>query len=367
MNNILDILNSLANEKGLEFDKVLEVFQIAVLNTVKKVAGEDAVIEINYDDKNKILEFYRVAEVVSDDDPRAEGNEDDFFYLDEAQEVDENAQIGDKIKYKFDFESLGRNGAMELKRELDYQILRLIEQNLYQKHKDKLGELVTGVVVRIDKEENTYIELGELKGVLPKRNRIKGESYKVGDPLKAVIKYINMDKQKGMTIELSRTAPRFLEALLEVAIPEVKDGLIKIESVSRIPGVRAKVAVTSLSPKVDPIGTIIGKGGVRINSVIKQLKGMKGYENIDVIEYSPEKEKFIARALSPAVVDKVEILNEKEAIATLDPSEKAKAIGKDGINITLASMLTKYKININERNSEDKKSDISDLEKLFTI
>ncbi len=367
MNNILDILNSLANEKGLEFDKVVEVFKIAITNTAKRVLGEQAKIEIEFDEKHKHLKIYRVAEVVADDDEKAYDNEDDYWYLDEAQEIDENAQIGDKIKYELDFEKLGRSGATLLKKELDYHILRLTEQNLYQKHKERLGELVTGIVIRVDKEENTYIEVGELKGVLPKRNRIKGEKYQVGDTLKAVLKYISIDEKKGMIVELSRTTPRFLEALLEVSIPEIKEGLIKVEAISRIPGVRAKVAVTSLSPQIDPIGTIIGKGGVRINSVSRELKGMEGNENIDVIEYSPKPEIFIARSLSPAIVDKVEIINEDEADIIIDPEQKAKAIGKSGINITLANMLTKYKLNLVEKESKEKKSDVSDLEKLFNI
>jgi N utilization substance protein A len=367
LNNILDILNALANEKGLEFDKVVEVFKIAMVNTAKRVLGEQAKIEIEFDTDNKHLKIYRIAEVVSDDDERAYDNEDDYFYLDEAQDFDENAQIGDRIKYELDFEKLGRNGATMLKKELDYHILRLTEQNLYQKHKERLGELVTGTVIRVDKDENTYIEVGELKGVLPKRNRIKGERYQVGDHLKAVFKYINIDEKKGMIVELSRTTPKFLEALLEISVPEIKDGLIKIEGISRIPGVRAKVAVTSLSPKIDPIGTVIGKGGVRINSISRELKGMEGNENIDVIEYSPKPEIFIARSLSPAIVDKVEIVEENEANITIDSEQKAKAIGKNGINITLANMLTKHKLNLIEKEGTEKKSDISDLEKLFSI
>jgi N utilization substance protein A len=279
-------------------------------------------------------------------------------------------KVGDKVKFELDFEKLGRTGAANLQRELDFQIIRLMEQKIYYKYKDGLGELITGVVVRVDKDENTYIEIGEVKGVLPKRNRIKGETFKVGDVLKAVIKYVNMDKNKGITIEISRTTPKFLEELIKLAVPEAKEGLIKIYSISRIPGVRAKVAVSSLSPNIDPIGTIIGAKGIRINSISKELNG----ENIDVIEYNSAPEIFIARSLSPAIVDKVtleEAKNENEmpvAKVLIKPDQKAKAIGKSGINITLASMLTKYRIELVEKEEkEEPKKDAADFDKLFNF
>jgi N utilization substance protein A len=243
-----------------------------------------------------------------------------------------------------------------------------MEKQIYEKYKNRLGELITGIVVRVDKENNTYIEMGEIKGVLPQRNRIKGESFKVGDPLKAVVKYVNMDKSRGITIEISRTTPKFLEELLKLAVPEVKDELIKIHAIARIPGVRAKVAVSSLKPQIDPIGTIIGAKGVRINSISKELHG----ENIDVIEYNEAPELFIARALSPAIVDSVKIEEnedgEKVAKVYLKPDQKAKAIGKNGINITLANMLTKHKIELQEiGEKEEPKKDADDFNKLFSI
>jgi len=368
LDKTIDILNALANEKGLKFDDVVEAFKIALLKTIQKMLG-DVNVEFIYDKDNKKLYIYQIAEVVADDDKRALEDENNYVYLDEAHEIDPNLKVGDKVEFELDFEKLGRSGASILQRELDFQILRLIEKDIYTKYKDRIGELITGVVVKVDKENNTYIEIGEVKGVLPLRNRIKGEKFKRGDLLKAVIKYVHMDKTKGITIEISRTTPKFLEELLKLAVPEVKDGIIKIHSIARIPGVRAKVATSSLKPQIDPIGTIIGSKGVRINSVSQELNG----ENIDVIEYNEAPELFVARALAPAIVDSVKIEpaeNENEmpiAKVTLKPEQKAKAIGKNGINITLASMLTKHKIELQEKEENTPKKDADDFNKLFSI
>ena len=367
MDKTIDILNALANEKGLKFEDVVEAFKEAMIRTTKKLLG-DVDVEVVFDSENKKLHIYQIAEVVADDDNRALENEEKYIYLDEAHDIDTNLKFGDKVEFELDFEKLGRTGATILQKNLDFQILRLLEQGIYNKYKDKLGQLITGVVVKVDKENNTDIEIGEVKGVLPQRNRIKGESFKVGDLLKAVIKYVNMDKIKGITIEISRTTPKFLEELIKLAVPEVKEELIKIHSIARIPGVRAKVAVSSNRPNIDAVGTIIGQKGVRINSVSKELKN----ENIDVIEYNEALELFVARALSPAIVDSVTIEEEDEenrvAKVAIKPDQKAKAIGKGGVNITLASMLTKCKIELveKEENAEPKK-DADDFNKLFSI
>ena len=362
MDKTIDILNALANEKGLKFDDVVEAFKVALLRTTQKMLG-DVNIKIDFDKENKKLHIIQILEVVDGKDERALEDEN-FIYLDEAQDIDPNLKVGDKVEFELDFEKLGRTGAAHLQRELDFQILRLMEKEIYNKYKDRIGELITGVVVKVDKDENTYIEIGEVKGMLPKRNRIKGEEFKVGDLLKAVIKYVNMDRNKGITIEISRTTPKFLEELIKLAVPEVKDGIIKIHAISRIPGVRAKVAVSSINPHIDAVGTLIGSKGVRINAISKELNG----ENIDVIEYNQTPELFVSRALSPAIVDSVTIEEGDDmpiAKVSLKPDQKAKAIGKNGINITLASMLTKHKIELVEKQTPKKSAD--DFDKLFSI
>ncbi len=357
MEKVQELLSLVANEKGLDFDEVKEAFKRSIIKTAKKILGD---INIDVEMENGELKIYQNFEVVNDD--RALEQPEKYLYLDEAREFDENIQIGDKLKAELDLSKLGRSGAMALQREFEREITRLLENEIYRKLISKLNTIVSAEVVKVDNEENTWVEIEGVKGVLPRRNRIKGEKFYVGDVLKALLKYVHFDNKKGITIELSRTSPKFLEKLIEQAVPEVKDGIIKIHGSARIPGVRSKVAVSSLNPKVEPVGTIIGKSGVRINAISNELNG----ENIDVIEYSNKPEIYIARALSPAIVKNVKI-DEKEGIAyvEVDPSEKAKAIGKNGVNITLASMLTKYKIEL--KDSEEKKSDTSKLESLFKI
>ena len=357
MEKVSDLLSLVANEKGLDFDEVKEAFKRSVIKTAKKVLG-DIDVEVEMEDGD--LKIYQIFEVRNDD--LALDNPEKYFYLDEAREFDPSAQIGDKIKVELDLSKLGRSGAMALQREFEREITRLLENEIYRKLISKLNTIVSGEVVKVDNEENTWVELEGVKGVLPMRNRIKGEKFETGDVLKALLKFVHFDTKRGITIELSRTSPKFLEKLIENAVPEVRDGIIKIHTSARIPGVRSKVAVSSLNPQVEPIGTVIGKNGVRINSVSNELHG----ENIDVIEYSSKPEIFVARALSPAIVKNVNV-NEDEgvAIVEVDPDQKAKAIGKNGINITLASMLTKYKIDL--KDAEEKTKDTSKLEDLFKI
>ena len=357
MEKVLDLLSLVANEKGLDFDEVKEAFKRSIVNTAKNVLGD---IDVDVAIENGELKIYQNFEVINDD--RALENPEKYLYLDEARDYDPNIQLGDKLKAELDLGKLGRSGAMSLQREFEREITRLLENEIYRKLISKLNTIVSGEVVKVDNEENTWIEIYGVQGVLPRRNRIKGEKFEVGDVLKALLKYVHFDNKRGITIELSRTAPKFLEKLIESAVPEVKDGIIKIHSSARIPGVRSKVAVSSLNPQIEPIGTIIGKNGVRINSISNELNG----ENIDVIEYSNKPEIYVARALSPAIVKNVKI-DEKKGIAYVEvsPEEKAKAIGKNGVNITLASMLTKYKIELQDE--KEKSTDTTKLENLFKI
>ncbi|MBK1994235.1 transcription termination/antitermination protein NusA, partial [Campylobacter novaezeelandiae] len=220
---------------------------------------------------------------------------------------------------------------------------------------------VFGNVVRIDSEENTYIEIDELRAFLPRKNRIKGEKFKIGDVVKAVIRRVYIDK--GIKIELSRTSPKFLERLLESEVPEIKDGYVSIQNCARIPGERAKVVLTTNMSNIDPVGATVGVKGVRINAVSKELHN----ENIDCIEYSNEIEILIARALAPAIISSVKVKDQK-AIVSLNNDQKSKAIGRNGINIRLVSMLSSCEIELNVldfKNNESAAEAFKNLENLF--
>ncbi len=295
--------------------------------------------------------------------------------LSEARrEYDDQIEVGDQLQQEYNLEDYGRTAAANLNRELEYHIQRLIEDELFSKYKAKIGQLVSGRVTRVDGNNATYIEVDEVKAVLPFKSRIKGERFNVGDVLRAVVRRVHMDKEHGIYIELSRTSPKFLEALLTLEVPEIQEGSVVIERSARIPGQRAKVALTSLHPQVDPVGATVGVKGVRINAVSEELNG----ENIDCIEYSDILELFVARAMSPAIITSVEIVKNEEgevekAIVRLPSDQKSKAIGKSGINVRLASMLCQVEIELEEGDgfegaseaNEEAKEGVDALEALF--
>ena len=383
MEKILDIIDSIAHEKGLSPDSVKEALKTAFIQTAKRLINEDYAFDAEIDDVTKTIRVYQTITVVDDED-------DDHLYTEEGdvnqgyislsrakEEVDPDVEVGDEFQIEHDIEGFGRTAAMTLQREIEFHIQRLVENELYNKYKEKIGTIASGRVTRVDGKQNTYIEMDEVRAVLPMKSRIKGESFKVGDVIRAVVRRVNIDKINGIQIELSRTSPKFLEELLALEVPEIKDGLVVVEKSARIPGERAKIALYSTHPQVDPVGATVGVKGVRINAVSDELLG----ESIDCIEYTTVPELFIARAMSPAIISSVVIEkneNEEEqdkAIVTLPSDQKSKAIGKSGINIRLASMLTGYTIELveqagaatveGEAPSEEKKEDLSSLEALF--
>jgi N utilization substance protein A len=393
MDKIIDILDSIAYEKGLKIEDVENALKEALIKTAQKMVDETLTFDANIDRTNKKLELFQKIEVVDEEDERLLANAvnkygealnyENYITLEEAKEIDPDLEIGDFMNYDLEFENMGRNAATILHNNFEFRLQRFIEENIVSKYKEKIGKTVAGTVTRIDKQENTYIEIGEVKGILQRKSRIKGESFKVGDTLKAVVKGVNIDKANGLVVDISRTSPKFLENLLILEVPELKDKKVTIEASARIPGTRSKIALSTIEPQIDPIGAVVGVKGVRIGSVSKQLHG----ENIDCVEFSSIPEMFISRALSPAIVHSVKIEKapahgEKgKAVVTIPSDQKSKAIGKAGLNIRLASMLTKYDIelveitstNTNSTNNEtqngstteEKTTDTASLEALF--
>ncbi len=372
MDKIIDIIDSIAYEKGLKISEVEMALKEALIKTAEKMINNDLKFEAEIDRKNKELKLYQKIEVVANDDARLSGEElddegnvinpENFITLDEAKDADDELEIGDFVQYDLEFEDMGRNAATILNNNFEYKIQRYIEENLFGKYKEKVGKIVTASVTRVDKAENTFIEIGEVKGILPRKNRIKGEAFKVGDVIKAVVRGVKIDKHHGLIVEISRTSPKFLEALLALEVPELKDERIIIENSARIPGSRAKIALSTTDPQIDPIGSVVGVKGVRISAVSAELNG----ESIDCIEYTTVPEMFVARALSPAIINNVKIersivreegeeVEKIKAIVTIPSDQKSKAIGKSGLNIRLASMLTKCEIELNEVEGTDNK------------
>jgi N utilization substance protein A len=356
MEKILDIIEAIAHEKNISKANAIEAFKEALTNTAKKLTSYTSAFEVNIDNDTKTYSVFKVITVVADNDSQlmVEVGRDDnkemiesdaFMPLSEAKEFDDSIELGDQLKEEFILEEHGRTASANLFRELEYHLQRRIEQDLFEKYREKVGTVMLGTVNRVDADDNTHVEIGELKGIMTLRNRIKGETYKRGDSIRALLRYVSVDPQYGLFLELTRTSPKFLEALMASEVPEIDDGVVEITGAARIPGERAKIALKTDQMNVDPIGAAVGVKGVRINAVSQELNG----ENIDCIEFSPIPEVFITRALSPAITQSIKVdADEKKAIINITGDQKAKAIGRSGINIRLASMLTGYTIELNE-------------------
>ena len=377
MEKILDIAEAIAHEKGLAPEKVLEALKTAFVQTGKRVIDRNFAFEANINQDTKTIELIQIITVVADEDEKLLDEElaPAYISITDAREYDDQVELDDQLQIPHELEEYGRTGASQLHREIEFHIQRLVEDELFNKYKSKIGTLVSGRVIRVDSQNSTYIEVDEIRAVLPMKSRIKGEFFDVGDHIKAVVRRVNMDKENGIQIELSRTSPKFLEELLALEVPEIADGAVIIEKSARIPGERAKIALLSTHPQVDAVGATVGVKGVRINAVSQELIG----ENIDCIEFTPIMELFVSRTMSPAIISHVEIVknddgeNEK-AIITLPADQKSKAIGKSGINIRLASMLTGMNIELVETDNttnletgeiEEAKDGVDALEALF--
>ena len=343
MEKILDIVEAIAHEKNISKEEAIEGFKEAIINTAKKITSSpEGDFEVVIDDEKKSYYIYKVITVVADDSDAIveDGN---FVPLSQAKELDDSIEVGDKLKSEIMLEDYGRTASSNLFKELEYHIQRRIEKSIFEKYKAKIGSILIGTVTRIDADNNTFVEIGELRGLLTQRNRIKGEKFKQGDTIKALLRYVSIDPSYGMILELTRTAPKFLEQLMTKEVPEIQDEAVEIIGSARIPGERAKLALKTDQLNIDPIGAAVGVKGVRINAVSSELHD----ENIDCLEYSPIPEIYVTRALSPAIVQNIKI-DDQKAIVDITSDQKAKAIGKSGINIRLASMLTGFSIELNE-------------------
>jgi len=377
MEKILDIVEAIAHEKGLQPEKVKEALKTAFVQTAKRVINPKFAFEAEVDEEKKNIKIIQTITVVADDDEKLEDDEiaPAYISITEARDYDDQVELDDQLQIEHDLETYGRTAASSLHREIEFHVQRLVEDELFNKYKSKIGTLISGRVTRVDSLNSTFVEVDEVRAVLPMKSRIKGEKFRVGDHIKAVVRKVNMDKENGIQIELSRTSPKFLETLLALEVPEISDGTVIIEKSARIPGERAKIALISTHPQVDAVGATVGVKGVRINSVSQELIG----ENIDCIEYTTIPELFVARTMSPAIISHVEIIKNTEdkpekAIITLPSDQKSKAIGKSGINIRLASMLTGMAIELVENDAktqsmteetQEQKDGVDALEALF--
>ncbi len=371
----------IAYEKGLQLESVQNIVEGEILKLAKNTLGAEKNYVIDFDKKDKTIKlFYKLKIVDSDKKERIleessldssessadfgeSKSESNVEFFDSEKEIrlndalkmpnidGDSLHIGDEILLEINLSEIdiNRNITSTLLKDFEALMEKSLENQIYEQLKSHIGKIVNGMVIFVDKRsEDSIVEIDATRAKLPRKNRIKGEKFAVGENISCILKNIYFDKKYGIQIELSRTTPKFLEELLRLEVPEIADGEVSIIKCARIPGVRAKVAVQSNTPRVDAVGATVGVKGVRINAVSKKICG----ENIDCIEYSPVAEAFVANALSPAKIKSVKIEGEKATI-TIHSEQKPKVIGKDGVNIRLASMLLGLELIINDIGAEN--------------
>ena len=341
MNN-LNLISNFAEFKELKnIDKstMIGVLEDVFRHALQKQYGSDENFDIIINDDKGDLEIWRNREVVADEDFTDAASQ---IPLSEMQKIDDSFEVGDEYTDEIPFSAFGRRAVLSLRQNLASRILDLEKANIYEEYSEKVGEVISGEVYQVWKRDVLIVDEDNNELILPKSEQIPGDFYRKGDSIKALVKSVEMNNNQPRII-LSRTANQFLERLFEAEVPEIYDGLITIKKIARIPGERAKVAVESYDDRVDPVGACVGVKGARIYSIVKELRN----ENIDVINYSSNLTILIQRALSPAKPSSIVIDEEKKTVAVyLAPEQVALAIGKGGLNIRLASLLTGYSIDV---------------------
>ncbi len=349
--NLIDIFKEFNSFKGIDNQIFINVLKDSFTSVITKMYGNAANYDVIVNPDKGDLEIYRNRLVMEDDDV---ANPETQIALSDALKLDDEAEVGEEVTDKVDLSSFGRRMILNLRQTLASKILELQKESLYQKYKEMAGEIVTGELYQVWKKEMLLLDEEGNEMYLPKQNQIPTDFYRKGEMVRAVVAQVE-NKNQNPKIILSRTSPLFLQRLFEQEVPEVKEGLIAIRNIARIPGERAKVAVESFDDRIDPVGACVGVKGARIHGIVRELRN----ENIDVINYTTNTNLYIQRALAPAKISSMEIDEEaKTAKVYLQPDEVSLAIGKGGYNIKLASMLTGYEIDVYREISEQEADDI---------
>ena len=336
---MIETFREFKETKNIDRTTLVSVLEESFRNVIAKLFGSDANFDVIVNPDKGDFEIYRNRVVVADGEVSDENKE---IALSEAQKIEADYEIGEDVSECVDFAKFGRRAILNLRQTLASKILELEHDTLYNKYKDRVGEIITGEVYQIWKREVLIVDDENNELILPKSEQINGDQYRKGETIRAVIARVDNENNNPKII-LSRTSPMFLQRLLEAEVPEISDGLIAIRKIARMPGERAKVAVESFDDRIDPVGACVGVRGSRVHGIVRELCN----ENIDVISYTANTKLFIQRALSPAQVSNIVIDEENhKAEVFLKPEEVSLAIGRGGLNIKLASMLTEYTIDV---------------------
>jgi N utilization substance protein A len=337
--SLTDTFSEFNELKNIDKATMISVLEESFRSVIAKMNGTDENFDIIINPDKGDLEIWRNRTVVEDDklqDPNME------ISLSEARKIDEDFEVGEEVTDEMHLEDFGRRTILNLRQTLASKILELEKDNLYNKYKEKVGQIVSGEVYQIWKKELLLLDDEHNELILPKTEQIPSDFFRKGEQVRAVVARVE-NKNNNPRIILSRTSTVFLERLFEQEIPEIADGLITIKGIARIPGERAKVAVEAYDDRIDPVGACVGMKGFRIHGIVRELRN----ENIDVINYTNNTSLYIQRALSPAKINSIVVKEEEHrAEVFLNPEEVSLAIGKGGANIKLASMLTGYNIEV---------------------
>ena len=337
--SMIETFQEFKETKNIDRTTLVSVLEESFRNVIAKIYGSDENFDVIVNPDKGDFEIHRNRVVVADGEVQDENKE---IALSEAQKIEPDYEVGEEVSEEVNFQKFGRRAILNLRQTLASKILELEHDSLYQKYKDKVNTVVSGEVYQIWKREVLLMDDEGNELHLPKQEQIPSDNYHKGETVRAIVKEVQNENNNPRII-LSRTSPIFLERLLEAEVPEINDGLITIKKVARMPGDRAKVAVESYDERIDPVGACVGVKGSRVHGIVRELCN----ENIDVINYSSNVQLYIQRALSPAKVSSIVLDQENhKAEVYLQPEEVSLAIGRGGMNIKLASMLTEYTIDV---------------------
>ncbi len=337
--NLISTFAEFKELKNIDKNTMIWLLEDVFRHQLNKTYETDENFDVIINPEKGDLEIWRNRTIVEDGQVE---NPNQQISLSDARAIDPTYEVGEEVADEIKLSDFGRRAVLSLRQNLASRIMDLEKANLYEKYKEKVGEIITGEVYQVWKKEVLVLDDEENELVLPKSEQIPSDFFRKGDSIKAIVSKVEM-RNNNPAIILSRTAPEFLERLFEMEVPEIYDGLITIKKIVRIPGERAKVAVESYDDRIDPVGACVGMKGSRIYSIVKELRN----ENIDVVNYTSNTQLMIQRALNPAKISSIQINEEtKTASVYLKPNEVSLAIGKGGLNIRLASMLTGYDLDV---------------------
>ncbi|AKU69263.1 transcription termination factor NusA [Prevotella fusca] len=337
--NMIETFKEFKDTKSIDRTTLVSVLEESFRNVLAKIFGSDENFDVIVNPDKGDFEIHRNRVVVADGEVEDENKQ---ISLTDARKIESDYEVGEDVSEEVDFNKFGRRAILNLRQTLASKILELEHDSLYNKYKDRVGQIISGEVYQTWKREVLLVDDENNELILPKGEQIPRDQYRKGETVRAVIHRVDNENNNPKII-LSRTAPEFLERLLEAEVPEINDGLIAIRKIARMPGERAKIAVESFDERIDPVGACVGVRGSRVHGIVRELCN----ENLDVINWTANTKLFIQRALAPAKVSSLTVDEEnKKAEVYLQPEEVSLAIGRGGMNIKLASMLTGYTIDV---------------------